>query len=66
MTLQAVAKHIVLEEENARLAEHDRQLQQDRDHLEEAVAMRTAKLQSANASLVRGAFVPEASITTTQ
>jgi signal transduction histidine kinase len=46
----AIAKRL-LEEENARLAEHDRQLQQDRDHLEEAVAKRTAELQSANEEL---------------
>jgi signal transduction histidine kinase len=46
----AIVKRL-LEEENARLAEHDRQLQQDRDHLEEAVARRTAELQSANEEL---------------
>jgi signal transduction histidine kinase len=41
----------VLEEENARLSERDRQLQQDRDSLEEAVAKRTAELQAANEQL---------------
>jgi signal transduction histidine kinase len=41
----------ILEEENARLAEHDRQLQQDRASLEEAVAKRTAELQAANEQL---------------
>ena len=46
----AIAKRL-LEEEHVRLAEHDRQLQQDRDHLEEAVAKRTAELQSANEAL---------------
>jgi signal transduction histidine kinase len=46
----AIAKKI-LEEKHARLAEHDRQLQQDRDYLEEAVARRTAELQSANEAL---------------
>jgi signal transduction histidine kinase len=41
----------MLEGEHARLAEHDRQLQQDRDHLEEAVAKRTTELQAANEQL---------------
>jgi signal transduction histidine kinase len=46
----AIAKKL-LEEEHLRLAEHDRLLQQDRDHLEEAVAERTAELQAANEQL---------------
>jgi signal transduction histidine kinase len=50
MMSSAIAKKL-LEEEHARLAEHDRQLQQDRDHLEEAVAKRTVELQAANEQL---------------
>jgi len=46
----AITKRL-LEEEHLRLAEHDRQLQQDRDHLEEAVAKRTEELQTANEQL---------------
>ncbi len=46
----AIAKRL-LEEEHLRLAEHDRQLQQDRDQLEEAVAKRTTELQAANEQL---------------
>jgi signal transduction histidine kinase len=46
----AIAKKM-LEGENARLAEHDRQLQHDRDKLEEAVAKRTVELQAANEQL---------------
>jgi signal transduction histidine kinase len=46
----AIAKKM-LEGENARLAEHDRQLQQDRDQLEQAVAKRTVELQAANEQL---------------
>jgi signal transduction histidine kinase len=46
----AIAKKM-LEGENARLAEHDRQLQQDRDQLEAAVAKRTVELQAANEQL---------------
>jgi len=50
MMSSAIAKKM-LEEEHARLAEHDRQLQQDRDQLEEAVAKRTTELQAANEQL---------------
>ncbi len=46
----AIAKSM-LEEENARLAEHDRELQRHRDLLEEAIAARTAELQAANEEL---------------
>jgi len=46
----AITKRL-LEDENARLAERDRQLRQDRDYLEEAVAKRTAELQGANEQL---------------
>jgi signal transduction histidine kinase len=46
----AIAKSM-LEEENARLAEHDRELQRHRDLLEEAIVARTAELQTANEEL---------------
>ena len=46
----AIAKS-VLEEENARLAERDRQLQKHKDILEEAIAARTKELQAANEEL---------------
>jgi len=46
----AIAKSL-LEEENARLAEHDKELQRRKDFLEEAIAARTAELQAANEEL---------------
>ena len=42
---------ILLEDENARLAEHDQELEQQRAHLEAEVARRTAELQAANEEL---------------
>ena len=42
---------ILLEDENARLAEHDRLLEQQRVHLEAEVARRTAELQATNEEL---------------
>ncbi len=50
MMSNAIAKSL-LEEENARLAERDRQLQQRRDFLEEAIAARTVELRAANIEL---------------
>jgi signal transduction histidine kinase/CheY-like chemotaxis protein len=49
--MSSVIAKSLLEEENARLAERDRQLQEHRDYLEEEVAKRTAELKSANAEL---------------
>ena len=49
--MSAAISKSLLEEENARLAEHDRLLQQRRDYLEEAIAIRTAELQAANEEL---------------
>jgi signal transduction histidine kinase len=46
----AIAKSL-LEEENARLAEHDKELQRRKDYLEEAIAARTEELQAANEEL---------------
>jgi two-component system sensor histidine kinase/response regulator len=48
----AISKSL-LEEENARLAEHDRRLQQYRIQLEQEVARRTAELKAANEELQR-------------
>jgi two-component system sensor histidine kinase/response regulator len=49
--MSSVIAKSLLEEENARLAERDRQLQQHRDYLEEEVAKRTGELKQANAEL---------------
>lgn len=49
-TGSALAK-IMLEDENARLAERDQELEQQRVHLEAEVARRTAELQAANEQL---------------
>jgi signal transduction histidine kinase len=49
-TGSAIGK-ILLEDENARLAEHDQRLEQQRAHLEAEVARRTAELQAANEKL---------------
>ena len=49
-TASALAK-ILLEDENARLAELDRELERQRSHLEAEVARRTAELQRANEKL---------------
>ncbi|HEY2844550.1 MAG TPA: ATP-binding protein, partial [Bryobacteraceae bacterium] len=49
-TASALAK-IMLEDENARLAEHDQELEQQRAKLEVEVARRTAELQAANEQL---------------
>lgn len=46
----AIAKSL-LEEENARLAARDRELERHKDYLEEAIAARTAELQAANEEL---------------
>ena len=46
----AIAKSL-LEEENARLAQHDRELQRHKDLLEEAIAVRTLELRRANQEL---------------
>jgi signal transduction histidine kinase len=47
----AIAQSL-LEEENARLAERDRELQRHKDLLEEAIAARTAELRRANQELL--------------
>jgi signal transduction histidine kinase len=49
-TASALGK-ILLEDENARLAEHDRELEQQRLQLETEVVRRTAELQTANLEL---------------
>jgi signal transduction histidine kinase/CheY-like chemotaxis protein len=49
--MSSVIAKSLLEEENARLAQRDRQLQQHRDYLEEEVAKRTGQLKAANAEL---------------
>ena len=49
--MSSVIAKSILEEENARLALRDRQLQQHRDYLEEEVAKRTGQLKAANAEL---------------
>ena len=49
-TASALGK-ILLEDENARLAEHDRELEQQRLQLETEVVRRTAELQTANMEL---------------
>jgi signal transduction histidine kinase len=49
-TASALAK-ILLEDENARLAEHDQELERQREQLEAEVARRTAELQAANEEL---------------
>ena len=50
-TASALGK-ILLEDENARLAERDQELERQRVHLEDEVARRTAELQSANEELL--------------
>ena len=49
-TASALGK-ILLEDENARLAERDQELERQRAHLEAEVARRTAELQAANEKL---------------